>query len=72
MQDLDFADQIEIGLVGASAGLQASLEANREYICGETLATKLVFEALAGCQGVDCELGDEKITLLVRKVGGHG
>jgi isoleucyl-tRNA synthetase len=70
--ELDFADRIEIGVVGASAGLRAALQANRDYICGETLAVKLAFEALNAAEGVETEIGDDKVSLFVRKVSGHG
>jgi isoleucyl-tRNA synthetase len=41
--NLDFADTIEIGIVGASPALQRVIEQFRDYVCGETLAVKLVF-----------------------------
>src|SRR3954469_8775955 len=50
---LDFTDRIEIGLVGASAALQTAIEPFRDYICGETLAVKLIFEALPGVDPVE-------------------
>jgi isoleucyl-tRNA synthetase len=66
-QDLQFTDQIEIGIVGAST-LQQAIEQHRDYICSETLATKLVFEALPGVDGIEVEIDDEKVTLYVRRV----
>ena len=64
--DLEFTDRIEIGIVGDSAELQKAIEQIRDYICGETLAAKLVFEALPGVEWtVEAEIGDEKITLYV-------
>ena len=72
---LDFSDQIEVGIVGASPALQAAINANRDYICGETQAVKLVFQPLAsveGVEGVEVELGDEKITIFVRKAVANG
>jgi isoleucyl-tRNA synthetase len=66
--DLDFTDRIEVGIVGASAELRRAIEANRDYICSETLAVKLVFEVLPGVDGVEVEIGEEKITLYVKKV----
>ena len=66
-QDLNFTDRIDVGVVGASTALQQALEKNREYICGETLAVKLVFEALPGVAGIEVELGDEKMTLHVER-----
>jgi isoleucyl-tRNA synthetase len=40
--DLDVADRIEL-FVEASAGLRAAIEAHRDYITTETLASNLVF-----------------------------
>ena len=66
--NLVLSDNIEVGIVGASAALQQAIEQNRDYICSETLATKLVFEALPGVEGIEVEIGDEKVTLYVRRV----
>jgi isoleucyl-tRNA synthetase len=65
--DLQFTDRIEVGIVGASADLRRAIEANRDYLCSETLAAKLVFESLSGVEGVEVEIGDEKITLYLKK-----
>jgi isoleucyl-tRNA synthetase len=64
---LEFTDRIEIGIVGASAELRRAIEANRESLCSETLAVKLVFEELPGVEGVEVEIGEEKITLYLKK-----
>ncbi|MCE9529195.1 MAG: DUF5915 domain-containing protein [Planctomycetales bacterium] len=68
---LDFTDRIEIGIVGASPALQRAITDNMDYISGETLAVKIVFEALPDVTGIELELGDEKLTLYVRKVAGN-
>ena len=65
---LDFTDRIEVGIVGASVELQKAITANKDYICGETLAVKLEFEALPKTEGNPLEIGDEQITLFARKV----
>ncbi|MDX1946432.1 MAG: isoleucine--tRNA ligase [Pirellulaceae bacterium] len=65
---LDFTDRIEVGIVGASDTLQSALRRFHDYLCGETLATKLGFEPLAGIEGQPAEVGDEKVTLFVRKL----
>jgi isoleucyl-tRNA synthetase len=65
---LDFADRIEIGLAGASAELRQAIDANRDHICGETLAEKFQFDTSSGVDGHEVELGDEKVTLIVRRV----
>jgi isoleucyl-tRNA synthetase len=69
---LDLSDQIEVGIAGDSPTLQAAINANRDYICGETQAVKLVFQALPSVDGIEVELGDEKIMLFVRKVAANG
>jgi isoleucyl-tRNA synthetase len=65
---LEFTNRIEIGVILASAELQQAIEANREFICGETLAARMAFEALPAGEGVEVELGDTKITLYVRRI----
>jgi isoleucyl-tRNA synthetase len=65
--NLEFTDRIEIGIVDASADLCRAIEANRDYICSETLAVRLVFEALPGVEGIEVEIGDEKIKLYVKR-----
>ncbi len=70
--DLNFTDQIQIGVTGASAELQQSLTAHREYICGETLANQVSFAAAANGGTVEAELGDEKIRLIVSKALANG
>jgi isoleucyl-tRNA synthetase len=45
--DLDVADRIEL-FVEASAGLRSAVEAHREYIMAETLASNLAFESPPG------------------------
>jgi isoleucyl-tRNA synthetase len=67
-QELEFTDRIEIGVVGASTELQQAIESNREYICGETLAVKLVFEPLADVEPVEVEIADAKIQLFIRRI----
>jgi len=69
--NLEFTHRIEIGVVGASPPIQRAIENNREYICGETLAVKLVFVALPGVEPIELELGEEKIKLFVRKVAAN-
>lgn len=68
---LDFTDRIEIGIVGTSPALQKAIADNLDYISGETLAAKIVFEALPDVTGIELELGDEKLTIYVRKVAGN-
>jgi len=65
---LEFNDQIEVGIAGASPVMQTAIEANREYICGETLATRLSFGTAEGANSVEAEIGDEMVRLLVRRI----
>src|SRR5207302_10213008 len=62
-QQLDFTDRIEIGVGGASAQAKQAIEGNCDFIRGETLATRLVFEALPGAIGTEAEFGEEKVML---------
>jgi hypothetical protein len=47
--------------------LQKALGQYRDYVCGETLATNLNFEALSGVEGTKAEFGDAELTLYVKK-----
>jgi isoleucyl-tRNA synthetase len=65
--NLNFTDRIEIAVSGASEALKAAIQANHDYIAGETLATKLSFAAVAEVEGNEVEIGDDKIKLSVRR-----
>ena len=65
---LDFTDRIEIGIVGATPALQKAIADNLDYISGETLAVRIAFEAVLKAEGIQLEIGEEQITLYVRKV----
>ncbi|WP_436522757.1 isoleucine--tRNA ligase [Actinoplanes sp. HUAS TT8] len=63
--DLDVSDRIAL-IVGASAAVEAAVEAHRPFVTGETLATSLVFAPVDGFAG---EVGDgEQITVTVTPV----
>jgi hypothetical protein len=47
--------------------LRTAIDENRSYVSGETLTAKLGFEAIAGVEGREFELGDGQILLYVRK-----
>jgi isoleucyl-tRNA synthetase len=68
--NLAFTDRIEIGMVGASESLRQAIDANRAYICGETLAVKLEYGPLPGADAADAEIGEERVKLAVRRVNG--
>jgi isoleucyl-tRNA synthetase len=62
---LDVSDRITLTL-GASSGVRAAVEAHREFVAGETLATSLAFEDTAG--GFAGEVGDgEQVTVAVTR-----
>ncbi|MBI2480068.1 MAG: class I tRNA ligase family protein, partial [Planctomycetia bacterium] len=62
----DFTDRIEVGIVTDSDELRKAIEENAEYIQGETLADRLVFEALEGVESVECEVTGYKVLIYVR------
>jgi isoleucyl-tRNA synthetase len=66
--NLDFTDRIELGLTTASDELQQAIQANADYIAGETLATALKTESLADGEGQEVEIGDFQATLFVRRL----
>ena len=63
-----YTDRIEVGAVAESEELRASLRDNSDYIKGETLAVKLVLEALPEVEPVDLKLSGHEITLYARVV----
>jgi isoleucyl-tRNA synthetase len=65
---LELSDRIEVAIVGASTSILQAIEANRAYVCGETQASKLGFQEIPNAESSQVELGDEKLTLFVRKV----
>jgi isoleucyl-tRNA synthetase len=64
----EYTDRIEVGLVTESPDVRRAVEKFREHIMKETLATRLVFEPLAGADGADAKLGDARLQLFVRVV----
>ena len=64
----DYTDRIEIGVVGAPAELRAALEANLDYILGETLGRELRFEAIPGVEPIEVRIGDAPIQLFVKRL----
>jgi isoleucyl-tRNA synthetase len=61
-----FTDRIEIGIVTASPELRAAIEQFRQYIMGETLATRLDFSPIDGAETVAVKVGEFPATLHVR------
>ena len=58
---------VEAELVAALREMRRDAVHAAGYISSETLAVKLVFEALPGVEGIEVEIGEEKITLYLRK-----
>ncbi len=70
--DLDVADRIKVNVV-ASAGLRNAIEANREYVIGETLTVELNFsEPASNSSLTQDEFDGEKVTIgLVKAQSPH-
>lgn len=64
--DCQYIDRIEVGIVLSAGELRKAIEENCAYIMAETLAVELHFHAIAGCEGVEHEIGQTKVTLYVR------
>jgi isoleucyl-tRNA synthetase len=67
-ENLEYTARIEIGLVTADAALGDAADRFRDYIQGETLAVRLVFESLPGVEPIELNLGGVKAQLYVRVV----
>jgi isoleucyl-tRNA synthetase len=66
--ELDVADRIEL-FVEASDGLRSAIEAHREYITTETLATRLEFASPSeGASVTEDAFDGEKVTVGLRKI----
>jgi isoleucyl-tRNA synthetase len=64
---LEFTDRVEIGVVGGSDVLRRAVVQFSEYIGGETLAKTFSSDPIPGVEPVEVEVGDEKVTLYVRR-----
>ncbi|HEY2415619.1 MAG TPA: isoleucine--tRNA ligase [Pirellulaceae bacterium] len=64
---LEFTDRIDIGVVGASEVFNKAVVQFADYICGETLAKTFSSDSISGVEPVEVEVGDEKISLFVKK-----
>ncbi len=64
----EFTDRIEIGIVTDSADLNAAIQDNTDHIKAETLADSLVFQPIAGCEGVEHQLGEANLVLYLKVV----
>jgi isoleucyl-tRNA synthetase len=64
----EYTDRIEVGLATDSSDVRRAVDKYRDHIMKETLATRLVVEALPNVEGADVKLGDTKLQLFVRVV----
>jgi isoleucyl-tRNA synthetase len=64
--DCQYTDRIEVGIETKTDELRQAIAENREYIMRETLAVRLELQALAGCEGVEHELGNIRLKLYVK------
>ena len=64
--DCDFTDRIEVGIVTESNELRRAIEENDQYIRGETLADRLVFEMMRGVEPLECEVAGATVKIYVK------
>jgi len=57
-----------VGIVTDAEELKVAVEDNIDFIKAETLADRLVFQAIAGCEGVEHRVGDADLVLFVQVV----
>ena len=65
--DLDYTDQIHVGLVTSETELTQAVEENQAFIAGETLADSIELTELADVTGSEIPLGDPAAMLFVKK-----
>jgi isoleucyl-tRNA synthetase len=70
--DLEFTDRIEAGFVTESAALRAALEAHRDRIASETLATTLGFAPLAGGVSEEVDIDGHTCSITLRVAASDG
>jgi isoleucyl-tRNA synthetase len=64
----EYTDRITVGLVTDSQDVRRAVERFRDHIMKETLATRLVFEPLAGIKQIEAKIGDAQIKIYVQIV----
>jgi isoleucyl-tRNA synthetase len=67
----EFTDRIELGIVTDSLELQSVIERFRGYVAGETLATRIVLQALPEVELEEVTIGDHHVQLYLRVVNGQ-
>jgi len=63
----DYTERIALGVVTDSEPLLAALQAHREYVAAETLASELATEALPGAEPAEVRLSGHRAVLYVRR-----
>ena len=63
---LNFSDRIELALVCDDDELRKAIDDNTDYIKKETLATKLSFEPLDGCEAADRVVAEKSLQIYIR------
>lgn len=66
--DCDFTDRIQLGVVTASQEIRQALATHREWIMAETLATLLEFEPLENAVRSETKLGDQTLSVYIRRL----
>jgi isoleucyl-tRNA synthetase len=68
--DLEFTDRIELGLVTDSPDLQRAVRTNTDYICNETLATRLETRAFERVDGAEREVSGHPLWIYIAVASG--
>ena len=62
----EYTDRIVVGIETESDAIRAALESFGDYIKGETLAVKIISEAIEGGEPVEAKADGEKLTIYVK------
>jgi isoleucyl-tRNA synthetase len=63
----EFTDRIVVGIVTESQELIAAMDQFCDYICSETLAVELARKAIPGEEPLETKIGDDAVTLYVKR-----
>jgi isoleucyl-tRNA synthetase len=64
----EYTDRIELGVVTDNVELTAAIGRFADHIQAETLCTRIVFEPIAGCEGVEVKIAGELVTLYLKRL----
>jgi isoleucyl-tRNA synthetase len=70
--DLEFTDRIDLAFVTDSTALQAALEAHRDRVVSETLATTVAFAPVAGGTAEEVDIDGHTCSITIRAAASHG